>query len=88
MFLLTVSASRSLTVPIAAMTYSLRSSSALSCAAAFDFAIEDHLRHAGAVAQINKNKIAEVAPAVDPSHEHSFFPSVRRPQRSAHVGAA
>ena len=41
-----------------------------------EFAIDHNLRNSGAVAQVNKNDAAEVAAAVDPSHEHGFFAGI------------
>ena len=38
--------------------------------------VEDNLRQARAVAQINKNQIAEVAPPVDPAHQDDVFVGV------------
>ena len=86
MFLLMVLASRCFTVPITAITYSLRRVSALAWAAAFSSLLKHHLRHAGAVAQIDENHAAVVAAAVDPSHEHGFFAGVGGAQRAALVG--
>ena len=52
------------------------------------FVIENDLRHAGAVAQVDEDNLAEVAAAVDPSHEHNFFSGVGGPKRSAHVSSS
>ena len=40
------------------------------------FAVEDHLRNPAPVAQIDEDDISEVAPPVDPTHEHSYSPGV------------
>jgi hypothetical protein len=50
--------------------------------------IDHDLRNSAAIAQIDKEEAAVIAAPVDPTHEHSFLSSVRRPQRSAHVGAS
>ncbi len=47
--------------------------------------VDDNLRHSGAVAQINEQQIAMVAPPVNPAHQHGLFASVRSAQRSAHM---
>jgi hypothetical protein len=49
--------------------------------------IDHDLRNPGTVAQINEEQAAVVAALVHPSHEHSFFASVGRAQRSAHMSA-
>jgi hypothetical protein len=36
-------------------------------------AIENHLAYAAAVADIDEDKIAQVAAAVHPAHEHNVF---------------
>jgi hypothetical protein len=35
--------------------------------------IEHNLRQASAIAQINKNQVAKVAPPVDPAHQNDVF---------------
>ena len=52
-----------------ATTYSERTVSALSCSAGAGFGGDDDLRDAGAVAQIEKDEVAEVAAPVHPAHE-------------------
>ena len=76
MFLLMVFASRSLTVPMTATTYSLRSCSAFSWTSASVSVIEHDLGDAGAVAQVDEDEVAEIAAAVHPSHENGFFARV------------
>ncbi len=51
------------------------------------FVVEDDLRDAGAVAEVDKDNLAEVAAAVDPSHEHNFFASIGEPEGSAHMSS-
>ena len=46
---------------------------------------DDNLRDAAAVAQVEEDKIAEVAPLVHPSHEHNFGAGVRGAQLAAHM---
>ena len=48
-------------------------------------AIENHLRHARAVADVDEDQVAEVAAAVDPSHEHGFLAGVGSAELSASV---
>ena len=88
MFLLMVSASRCLTVPITAMTYSLRSSLGLLVNGGVRLVVEHDLGDAGAVADVDKNEVAEVAAAVHPSHEDGFLAGVGGAQCAAHVGAS
>ena len=71
-----------------AITYSLRSDFGVVVRRGVQFAVEDHLRHPSAVAQVDENDISEVAPPVYPTHEHSFFSGVGGAQRSAHVRAS
>ena len=47
--------------------------------------VEHDLSDAGAVANINKDQIAEVAPPVHPAHEHGLLARVRWAQSAAHV---
>ncbi len=49
--------------------------------------VENDLRQARAVAQVDEQKIAEVAPLVDPAHQHDFLVGVRGAQISAVVCA-
>jgi hypothetical protein len=51
-------------------------------------AAEDDLGDAGAVADIDEDDGAEVAAAVDPSHEDGFLTSVGRAQSAAQVGTS
>ena len=52
------------------------------------FLAEDHLRDARAVAHIDEDQVAEVAAAVDPSHEDGFLASVGGAQGAAHVSSS
>ena len=52
-----------------------------------EFVVEDDLRHAGAVAKIDEDDLAEVAAAVDPSHEDGFFACVGEAQSPAHMSS-
>ncbi len=52
------------------------------------FVVEDDLGYAGAVAQVNENDLAEVAAAVDPSHEDNFLARVGEPEGSAHMSSS
>ena len=49
--------------------------------------VEHNLREARAVAQINEDQLAQVAPPVHPAHQHHIFVRVRRAQIAAIVGA-
>jgi len=40
--------------------------------------VENDLRDSRAVAQIDKNQLAQVAPAMDPAHQDHFLVRVRR----------
>ena len=51
------------------------------------FVIEDDLGNAAAVAQIDEDDLAEIAAAVHPSHEDSFFARVGEAQSPAHVSS-
>ena len=46
---------------------------------------DDDLGDAGAVAQIEKDEVAEIAAAVDPAHEDDFGAGVGGAQRAAHM---
>ena len=52
-----------------------------------EFAVDDYLGDAGAVAEVDEDDAAEVAAAVDPSHEHGLLPCVGGTEGAAHVGA-
>ena len=47
--------------------------------------VEHHLGDAAAVANINKDQVAQVAPPVDPSHEYGLLAGVSRTQSAAHM---
>jgi hypothetical protein len=50
-----------------------------------EFFIEHNLSQTRAVAQVNKNQVAQITAAVHPAHEDSFFASVGGAQSSALV---
>jgi O-acetylhomoserine/O-acetylserine sulfhydrylase-like pyridoxal-dependent enzyme len=52
------------------------------------FVVEHDLGHAGAVAQVDEDDLAEIAAAVDPSHEHNFFARIGEPKSSAHMSSS
>jgi hypothetical protein len=52
------------------------------------FRAEHHLRDAGAVAQIDKNELAEIAAAVHPSHQDDFLARIGKAQRPAHMSSS
>jgi len=45
------------------------------------------LRYAGAVAEVDENNLAQVAPPVDPSHEHNFLARIGEPKSPAHMSS-
>ena len=47
--------------------------------------VEHDLSDAAAVAHINEDEVAEVAPPVDPAHEHGLLARIGRTQSAAHV---
>ena len=47
--------------------------------------VEHNLSDTATVANIDKDEIAEIAPTVDPAHEHGLLARVRRTQCAAHV---
>jgi hypothetical protein len=50
--------------------------------------IEDQLRNAVAVAQMDKQESAKIAPAMHPSHQHNLLTDVIRAQFSAAMRAS
>ena len=50
--------------------------------------VEDYLRDSAAISNIDKDKIAQVAPAADPAHEYGVFARVGRAQCAAHVSTS
>jgi hypothetical protein len=50
--------------------------------------IEDQLRDAGAVAQIDEDYVAKIAATADPTHENHLLARVLGTQVSTHVRAA
>src|SRR5208282_6714132 len=51
------------------------------------FVVKDNLGYAGAVAQVNEDDLAEVAAAVDPSHEHNFLACIGESKLPAHMSS-
>jgi hypothetical protein len=49
--------------------------------------VENDLHDPGAVAQVDEDDLAQIATAVDPSHEYNFLASVRESELSAHVSS-
>jgi hypothetical protein len=49
--------------------------------------IEHDLRDTRAVANVNKNEVAQIAPAVHPSHEHGSLAGVGSAQSATAMGA-
>ena len=47
--------------------------------------VKHNLRDARAVAQVDKNDLTQIAPAMNPAHQHNVFFSVRNAQRAAIV---
>jgi hypothetical protein len=47
--------------------------------------VEDDLRDAGAVAQVEKDEVAVVAPPVDPAHQDHVLPRVLGAKLSTHL---
>ena len=52
-----------------------------------EFVVKHDLGHAGAVAQVDKDDLSQVAPPVDPSHEHNFLSCIGKPQSPAHMSS-
>jgi hypothetical protein len=52
-----------------------------------DFLVQHHLRNAGAVAHIEKDKVAVVAPPVHPSHQNNVLTILLYTELSALVRA-
>ena len=85
---LMVSASRFFTVPMAAIYEFVAQLFGLFVDGGVQFGVEDDLRYAGAVAEIDEDDLAEVAAAVDPSHEDGFFACVGEAQGPAHMSSS
>ena len=51
------------------------------------FVVEHYLRDAAAIAQIDKDDLAKVAPAVHPSHQDGFLTGVGEAQSPAHMSS-
>jgi hypothetical protein len=49
--------------------------------------VEDNLRDAGAVADVDENELAQIATAMDPAEQHDVFFRVRCAQGAAEVSA-
>ena len=52
------------------------------------FLVADNLGDARAIAHVNEDKIAQIAAAIDPSHEHGFLAGIGGAQRAAHVSTS
>ncbi len=85
MFLLMVPASRSFTWPMTATTNSERKRLGLLMHVGAGVSGDDHLRDAAAVAQVEEDEVAEIAPAVDPAHENNFRTGVGGAQLATHM---
>ena len=83
-----VSASRRLTVPMAAITNSLRSASAFWCTAASSSWLNTTCVTPVRSRRVDEDDLAQVAAAVDPSHEHNFLARVGEPKLSAHMSSS
>ncbi len=46
---------------------------------------DDHLRDAAAVAHVEEDEVAQIAPPVDPAHENNFRAGVRGAQLATHM---
>ena len=60
----------------------------LACTAASAIGVEDDLRHAVAIAQVDEDDAAEIAAAMDPAHQQGALAGVGGAQLSAGVRAA
>jgi hypothetical protein len=49
--------------------------------------IQHNLRNSGAVAQVEEDKVAVVAAAVDPAHQHNIFTGISGAKLPTGVGA-
>jgi hypothetical protein len=49
--------------------------------------IKDKLRHSAAIAYVDKNHVAQIAPAVDPTQQNNLRSRMLGAQLSAHVRA-
>ena len=49
--------------------------------------VEDNLRDSGAVAQVDEDQLAQIAPAMHPAHQDDVFVRVRGAQRAAVICA-
>ena len=81
------SASRRRTLPTAATTYSGRTCSPFGVAVGRELLVENNLRDAGAVAEVEKDEVAVVAAAVDPAHEDHVLAGVGGAQVAAEMRA-
>ena len=75
--------SRGATVPLMPTTYSLRSSRGSGLQLGAGVGLEDDLGDPVAVAQVDEDQAAEVAPGVDPAVEHDGLPDMVLRQFSA-----
>ena len=76
---------RSSTLPVTASTYSLRTASTRSCISGIALLVEYNLGDARAVAQVDKDEIAVIAPPVDPAHQSNRGPRIAGAQFAAAV---
>ena len=49
--------------------------------------VQDNLRYAGAVAQVEKDEVAVIAAAVDPAHQHHVLAGIAGAKLATGVGA-
>ena len=75
------------TRPSTATTNSERKLLGLGVRLGMQLLVEDNLSESGAVAQIDENQLAQIAPAMDPTHQHDVFVRVGRAQIAAIVCA-
>ena len=68
-------------------TYSLRSSLACACSCGPGVGLEDDLSDPVAVAKVDEEQAAEVAPGVDPAVEHDVLPDVLGRQVAARMSS-
>ena len=84
----TASASLRVTSPRTSSTHSARAACTFSCAAGCGVGLEHDLRDAGAVAEVDEDHAAVVAPLAHPAAEHDLASDVRRAHGSTEVRSA
>ncbi len=72
-------------MPTAATTYSGRHLLALRVALGRELLVENDLRDAGAVAEVEEDEVAVVAAAVDPAHQNHLLAGVGGAQLAAQM---